>query len=163
MRFERRSVVRSRRLARSALPDLIELIVIGVRGGLTPASALEAAGPHLPADLAQAVAAVRHEMHRGCRLADALEALPAWLGSDARELTEALATADRYGLPLEPALDRLCADVRSARRRAAQEAARTLPVKLSFPLVLCTLPSFVLLAVAPAILGAVSTVTGLSP
>ena len=30
-------------------------------------------------------------------------------------------------------------------------------VNLSFPLVLCTLPSFVLLSVAPAILGAVSS------
>lgn len=163
MRFERRSVRRSRRRAQAALPDLIELVIIGVRAGLTPTAALEAAIRHLPPELADPLEAVRLQMHRGKRLADALDALPDWLGHHAAEFTEALVTADRYGLPLEPILDRLGADVRSARRRLAQEAARTLPVKLSFPLVLCTLPSFVLLAVAPAVLGAVSTISGASP
>ena len=41
--------------------------------------------------------------------------------------------------------------------------ARRLPVRLSFPLVVCTLPSFVLLAIAPAVLGALSTLQGTTP
>ena len=96
-------------------------------------------------------------------LADALDQLPAWLGRHAAYFTDALITADRYGLPLGPVLDQLSADVRADRSRQAQEQARTLPVKLSFPLVVCTLPSFVLLAIAPAVLGAISTITGTSP
>jgi hypothetical protein len=35
-----------------------------------------------------------------------------------------------------------------------------LPVRLAFPLVMCTLPSFVLIAIVPALLGAVSTLRG---
>ena len=39
-------------------------------------------------------------------------------------------------------------------RRRAEERARAVPVKLLFPLVCCTLPGFVLLAVVPAVLRA---------
>jgi tight adherence protein C len=159
----RRTERRTRLAARAALPDLIELVVIGVRAGLTPAAALEMAACYAAPELAAAVDDVVLMMHRGRRLADALEALPEWLGRHAAYFTDALITADRYGLPLGPVLDQLGADVRADRSRHAQEQARTLPIKLSFPLVACTLPSFVLLAIAPAVLGAVSTITGDAP
>jgi len=58
-----------------------------------------------------------------------------------------LAGAERYGTPLLPALDRLALDARLDRRRRAEEAARRVPVKLLFPLVLCVLPAFGLLTV----------------
>jgi tight adherence protein C len=149
--------------ARAALPDLIELVVIGVRAGLTPGAALDMASGYAAPELAAAVDSVVLMMHRGHRLADALDALPDWLGRHAAYFTDALITADRYGLPLGPVLDQLGADVRADRSRQAQEHARTLPVRLAFPLVACTLPSFVLLAIAPAVLGAISTITGHAP
>ena len=57
----------------------------------------------------------------------------------------------------------LADDIRTERRRHAERHARTLPVRLAFPLVLCTLPSFVLVAIVPALLGAVSTLRGSAP
>jgi len=163
MKLVRRSEKRARAAARAALPDLIELVIIGVRAGLTPAAALEMAARHTTPELAAPLEEVTHHMHRGRRLADALGELPGWLGQHATYFTDALITADRYGLPLGPVLDQLGADVRADRTRIAQQQARTLPVKLSFPLVVCTLPSFVLLAIAPAVLGAISTITGAAP
>lgn len=152
-----------RQRALEALPDLIDLVVVGARAGLTPAAAIEAAGAHAPAELGAAVAEVVHRLHRGARLADALAVLPERLGPAAATLGDALATADRYGLALEPVLDRLAADARADRRRHAERHARTLPVRLAFPLVACTLPAFVLLAIVPALLGALSTLRGLAP
>jgi tight adherence protein C len=70
-------------------------------------------------------------------------------------LTAALQGAERYGAPLGDALERIAADVRRQRRQRAEEAARTLPVRLIFPLVLCTLPALVLLTIAPVVAGAV--------
>ena len=84
-------------------------------------------------------------------------------GPIGRELAAAPWRADRDGLPLAPVLDRLAAEARAARRRAGEAAARRLPVRLTFPLVICTLPSFVLLAIAPAVLGALSTLRADAP
>ncbi|NNE12380.1 MAG: type II secretion system F family protein [Ilumatobacter sp.] len=159
----RRRDRRQRRAAHASLPDTIEVVVIGVRAGLTPSAAFTMAIDHAPPELRVGLEPVVHRMHRGHRLADALDAIPEWLGEPASFFTDALVTADRYGLPLGPMLDQLGADVRAARARLAQQRARTLPVKLSFPLVVCTLPSFVLLAIVPAVLGAVSTLRGTAP
>lgn len=163
MRFVRRAQRRAQHEARAALPDLIELVIIGVRAGLTPAAAFTMATEHAAPALAPSLDAVVHQMHRGCRLADALDVLPQLLGPDAAFFTDSLITADRYGLPIGPMLDQLGSDVRADRSRRAQQQARTLPVRLAFPLVVCTLPSFVLLAIAPAVLGAISTITGSAP
>jgi tight adherence protein C len=146
-----------------ALPDAIELVVLAIRSGLSPSSAIEAITDQVALPLRNTFAEVNHRLHRGQRLADALEVFLEQLGPPAAAFADALATADRYGLPIEPVLDRLVIDVRTERRRSAERHARTLPVKLSFPLVVCTLPSFVLLAIVPAVMGALSTLRGSLP
>jgi tight adherence protein C len=154
---------RRRARAVAALPDTVELVIIGVRAGLTPTAAIESVAARAPECLRTAFDEVVHRLHRGQRLADALRALPEQLGPAVDGFADALATADRYGLPLEPVLDRLAVDVRTDRRRVAERHARTLPVRLAFPLVVCTLPSFVLLAIVPAVLGAISTLRATAP
>jgi tight adherence protein C len=76
------------------------------------------------------------------------------LGEPVRPLVRALTSSERYGVPLRDALDRLAVEVRLDRRRRAEEAARRVPVKLLFPLVLCVLPAFALLTVVPLLVGA---------
>ena len=159
----RRRHVRERARAVDDLPDLVELVVIAVRSGATPTAALTVAAPNAPHRLRPVLGEVEHRLRRGQRLADALSAFTEQLGHAATSFVDALATADRYGLPLGPVLDRLADDIRSERRQRAERHARTLPVRLSFPLVVCTLPSFVLLAIVPALLGAVSTLRGTAP
>lgn len=156
---------RRRRLAAAtaALPDAIELVIVGIRAGLSPVAAVEVAAHESPSVIRPAFDEVLHRVHRGQRLADALQALPEALGPVASGFADSLASADRYGSPLGPVLDRLAADVRTDRRRLAERRARTLPVRLSFPLVVCTLPSFVLLAIVPALLGAISTLRASTP
>jgi len=116
--------------------------------------ALRAVVPLAPAPFAAALAEVVTRAERGVRLADALDRLPADLGEPVRPLAAALAGSERYGTPLGPTLDRLADEVRRDRRRRAEETARTLPVRLLFPLVLGTLPALVLLTIAPVVAGA---------
>jgi tight adherence protein C len=152
-----------RRTVEAALPDAIELLVLCVHAGRSPAQAVVELARRAPAPLGDAFFAVERQLHRGRRLADALAELPRLVGPGARELASSIAMADREGLPLAPVLDRLAAEARAERRRLGEAAARRLPVRLSFPLVVCTLPSFVLLAIAPAVLGAISTLRGTVP
>jgi tight adherence protein C len=139
-----------------ALPDAIELIVVSIRAGRSPSEAVREAAPLAADCLGPAFAAFEHRSHRGAGFADALVAFGEVVGPVSLPLVEAMAHADRYGLPLTPVLDRLVDEARSERRRHAASAARRLPVSLSFPLVTCSLPAFVLLAIVPAVLGAVA-------
>lgn len=151
-----RAVARRRRRIDAAYPDALDLVVLAVRSGFLPAAAVAATTPHLPAELRSAFAAVSARVADGDRFGEALAALDE-LGPVARPLIDTFAAADRYGLALAPVLERLALDARQQRRRAADAFARQLPVRLSLPLVLCTLPSFVLLAIVPLLLGAFSS------
>ena len=162
--WRRLSTVNRRRLAvEVCMPDAVELFVLCVHAGFSPTQAIAELAASAPAPVRQAFASVELQLHRGRTLADALTELPRHAGPPGRELAAAVATADRDGLALAPVLDRLAAAARADRRRAGDAAARRLPVRLSFPLVACTLPSFVLLAIAPAVLGALSTLRGRAP
>ena len=161
-----RQSVRLRRLhhdIEAAMPDAVELLVLCIRAGCSPTQAVRELVARAPQALRPAFAAVDLSLHRGRSLADALGSLGDHAGPVGRDVARAIANADRDGLPLAPALDRLAADARTARRRLGEAAARRLPVRLTFPLVTCTLPSFVLLAIAPAVLGALSTLRATAP
>lgn len=153
----RRRARRRAAAVRSALPDAVDLVRLGIDAGLTPGLTLAEAAPRLPAPLGPRLAQVVGEVASGRRLAAALAAAADDLGEPVRPLTAALATAERDGTALAPALERLAGEVRRDRRRRAEEQARRLPVKLLFPLVLCALPAFALLTLVPLVAGALST------
>jgi tight adherence protein C len=137
------------------LPDVVDLLVLAVGAGLTVPLALAAVARRAPGPLGAELGRALEEAGMGCRLADALEAVPARAGEATRPLVATLTASERYGAPLGASLERLAAEVRADRRRRAEEAARKVPVKLLFPLVTCTLPAFGLLTVAPLVASAV--------
>ncbi len=153
----------SRRAARitrqisAGYPDALDLLVLSIRAGYIPAQAVGEITPYLQPPLRAAFVAVDEAMQSGSRFADALQELRDRLGPIAQPLADSLSSADRYGLPLAPVLERLSFEARQHRRRDADTTARELPVRLAVPLVLCTLPSFVLLAIVPLLLGALSS------
>jgi tight adherence protein C len=156
LRSRARAVVRRREhILADEAPDLAELFRIAVGAGLTVHLAVETVAPRRRGLSGAALAQVPLATSRGERLADALDRW-AECGEPIRPLAAALAAAERYGEPLGPVLERVTADARLLRRRRAEEAARRLPVVLLFPLVCCVLPAFVLLAVAPLLLVALS-------
>jgi Flp pilus assembly protein TadB len=141
----------------AGFPDALDLLVLSIRAGYLPAQAVGEITPYLPVALRPPFSAVDQALRRGDRFADALGQLRLQLGPIAQPLVDSLSAADRYGLPLAPVLERLSFEARQQRRRDTDAAARELPVRLAVPLVLCTLPSFVLLAIVPLLLGALSS------
>lgn len=128
---------------------LIELVAAALAGGLSPAeavgAAVRAAGPGAGPELQQVVDSLR--LGVGAEVAWE-RAGPAYAG-----LARTLVLAERTGASAATALRRTAMDERAARRRRAQLAARRLGVHLVLPLGLATLPSFVLLAVVPVVVG----------
>jgi len=151
---ERRTV---QRRVDAALAPTIEMLVLVIHAGLTPHQAIELLCERAPSPTRPALREVRRRTSRGTPLADALSALPELLGAPAAHLADTLAMAERHGTPIAHALEQLSIDARERRRRRAEAAARTLPIRMSFPLVGCTLPSFVLVAIAPAVMAAMAS------
>ena len=152
-----RGRARSQRRRATDFPHALDLLVLSIRAGYLPAQAIVEIEPFLSSSLQPAFAAVGDAMRCGSRFAEALGELRTGIGPIAQPLVDSLSAADRYGLPLAPVLERLSFEARQQRRRDTDAAARELPVRLAMPLVLCTLPSFVLLAIVPLLLGALSS------
>lgn len=153
------SAVRRRRAARRRveriaddLPDVVDLFTLAAGAGLTVALSIEAVARHTPGPIGAALAGAVRRQRLGERSADALSRVPAEVGEAVRPLTNALMASERYGTALVPALEALAEEVGRQRRRRAEERARRAPVKLIFPLVLCSLPAFALLTVVPLLL-----------
>ncbi len=153
---------RDERIARN-FPDFVELLVVTIGAGCTPVQAFHELAAHATPVLRPVLVEIDRRVADGARFADAVGHLPTALGPIAQSLADGLALADRYGTPVGPMLDRLASDGRAQRRRNAETAARQLPIRLSFPLVGCTLPSFVLLTIVPLMAGTFSSLQGLRP
>lgn len=141
----------------AAMPDLLDLLVVSLQAGLPVAEALATIRRHAPDVVVPAIDVVLDRVDRGARLIDAIVGLVDVLGTRALALVAAIGATERDGLPLTPTLDRLADDARAHRRRAAEIDARRIPVRLAVPLVCCTLPSFVCIAIGPLLVGALSS------
>lgn len=159
-----RTVVHTRRARAAvgaAVPDGLELLVLLLHAGLTPSIAARELARHAPEPLRPGWHAVVLRLERGRSVADAVTALVDHHGPAVAPAVNGLVAAERYGTPLAPALERWTDEIRASRRRSAEAEARALSVRMSFPLVCCTLPSFVLLAIVPTLAGTVSTLRGI--
>ncbi|MCZ7535390.1 MAG: type II secretion system F family protein [Acidimicrobiia bacterium] len=136
---------------RAEIPVAIDLIGVAAGAGCTPYLALETAAAWAPPAVAGHLGDVSRACSLGVSLADALAAK----GRDVpllRPLADALGATVRLGAPIGDALARLADEGRATLRREAETRARTMSVRLLFPLVLCVLPAFGLLTVVPAVL-----------
>ncbi len=138
-------------------PDLLDLFVVTVQAGLLPVQAVADLRAIVDSVLVPGLDEVVARIDRGERFADALSALVEAWGPRALMFVATVTATERSGLALAPALERLADEARQHRRRGAEASARELPVRLSFPLVLCTLPAFVLVAIVPLLVGALSS------
>lgn len=73
-----------------------------------------------------------------------------------KHLGHTIVEAERDGLPVLDAVMRLATDHRAQLRRQTDTRIQQLPTRLTIPLVLCVLPSFLLLSVAPLVLASLS-------
>lgn len=142
------------------LPDLIDLLALAVGAGLSLPAALPVVAPVAPLTLRDDLQRAVDGIASGRATEDAVVELGRRWGPPARPLVHALADHLRYGTPVLPALERVGVEARAGRRRAAEVRARRLPVLLLFPLVLCTLPAFGLLTVAPLVAGTFDALSG---
>lgn len=145
------------RRATSALVDetllATELCAVSVHTGATVPQAVEAVAPYLGGSLGACLGRAAADHRDGMLLDDRLAAVTTELGDVVAPLVTVLRAAHVDGDPVEPALSRLADRMRDDRRRMVETDVRRLSVRLLVPLVCCSLPGFVLIAVVPLVLG----------
>lgn len=150
---QRRALVLEHTMARE-LPVTIDLLGVAVGAGCTPFLAVDTAARWAPPTLAAWLDDVRRSCALGRGFGDALDDLAGRVPS-LQPLADALLASDRFGAPVGDALARLAAEQRTSLRRRAEARARTVPVRLLFPLIFLVLPAFGLLTVVPAVLAGI--------
>jgi tight adherence protein B len=140
----------------STLPEVVDLLAVAAAVGLPVAGSLAGAGPRCPEPWRAAIARCLEDAEGGALLADALADLARAVGPSSAPLVAALTDALADGDRLVPGLARVATDARDLRRRTAEERAGRLPVRMLAPLVCCSLPAFVLVALVPLLAGALA-------
>jgi Flp pilus assembly protein TadB len=133
----------------------VDLVAVGVSAGHTPFLAVELGARWAPALVGRELDAAIQDCARGRSFDDALRDLGRRTPG-VRALAETLHTSTRLGSPAAPALARLASELRADLRRRAEARARTVPVRLCFPLVGCILPAFAVLTVVPAVVAGIT-------
>lgn len=147
--------------ARVALPDALDLLAACALAGMSIDGALRTVAPDVEGSLGVAMRETVRALDIGMPRRGAYHILADRAPlPDVRALVRALERAERYGTPLAATLVAQAREVRARRRVEAEEAARAAPVRMLFPLVVCFLPAFVLLSVAPLLLSALRSFRG---
>jgi len=132
-----------------------DLLAMAVAAGHTPYQSIELAVRFGPPPAAERLDAALAAAASGLSLADALDA-EARRTAALRPLLALLAASERSGAPVAAPLVRLAGATRAQSRRRVTARARTVPVRLLFPLVFLVLPAFLLLTVAPVVLASLT-------
>jgi tight adherence protein C len=141
---------------RDALPDLIDLLVIGVESGLSLDQAIEEAASGLALvhpELTDELYVYRLEMDAGTERAEALRSLGRRSGEpQMRKFSSLLIQTERFGTGISRVLRAQARSMRLRRWQRAEELARQLGVKMIFPIFFLILPSTFLVTAGPAVL-----------
>ena len=153
--LERRVQRRQARL-RNGFPDALDMLVICVEAGLGLTAAIERVTNEirmLHPELATELAAVSAEMRSGVDRTTALQSLNDRTGlPEIRGLVSLLVQTLQLGTGVADSLRIYSAEFRDRRMQAAEERAAKIGTKMIFPLVLCLLPAFFVVAIGPAAL-----------
>jgi tight adherence protein B len=125
--------------------SLAQRLCISLRAGVPLRTAIEEWA-------AESDPILQHALISGDSLSASLHDFVQRQAGGSHHLAQVLLEADRDGLPIVHTVSRLSAEMRTHRRHQADIKIRQLPTKLTLPVVLCVLPSFVFLTVIPIIL-----------
>ncbi|WP_324604622.1 type II secretion system F family protein [Streptomyces sp. NRRL S-337] len=133
------------------LAPAADLLAACLTAGAGPREAAEAVGRSLDGPVAERLRQVAAELRLGGEPAVVWRRLAALPGAE--ELARCMERAGISGVPAVESASRIAAALRAERDRAAAARARRAGVLVTLPLAGCFLPAFLLLGVAPVLIG----------
>ncbi|MDX3228363.1 type II secretion system F family protein [Streptomyces sp. ME19-01-6] len=153
-----RSGKRAKNDAARQLPLAADLLTACLEAGAGPRKAAEAVGRSLGGPVGERLAQAAAELRLGGEPAAAWGRMGALPG--AQRLARALERAGTTGAPAVEPVSRLAADCRAEQGRQADKRVERASVLATAPLGACYLPAFLLIGVAPVMLGLAGALAG---
>lgn len=144
-RWIQQMVRRSNATTSDLSSSLAQRLCVTLRAGVSLRDSVEAWAAESESSLHEALLG-------GESLSIALQQFVQQHDGGAHHLVQVLLEADRDGLPVVHTISRLSFEMRTHRRQQVDIKVRQLPTKLTLPIVLCVLPSFIFMTVIPLIL-----------
>jgi tight adherence protein C len=145
----------------TALPKMIDLLVVTLEAGVAFTGALRMASDRLEGPLGDELRLTIQEQALGL---STLEALENWMRRcdtiAVRAFVRAMVQGDRLGVSIGQILRNQAVEMRTRQRRAVEERAAKAPIKILFPLVLLIFPAMFVVILAPAIYGVAHNLHG---
>jgi Flp pilus assembly protein TadB len=143
-----------------AMPLALDLLAASWAAGVPPQRALDAVARAVHGPLADDLRHVVTRMELGATGDEAWRGIGLDVDGASADAARVLIDAIGTGIAPAAALRRTAEVLREQRRRRGEAAARTVAVRVTGPLGLCFLPAFVLLGIAPAVIGALLPALG---
>ena len=135
------------------LPDVVDMLTICVEAGLGFDAALAQVARNAKGPLAAEFARVLQEMQIGKSRSEALRAMAdRTTVPELRSMISALTQSGELGIPVAHVLREQSKEMRVRRRQRAEEQAQKVPVKITFPLILCLFPALMVVIIGPGII-----------
>jgi tight adherence protein C len=135
------------------LPDALDMLTICVEAGLGFDAALAQVARNTKGPLAEEFARALQEMQIGKSRSEAMRAMADRTSvPELRAFVSALVQSSELGIPVAHVLREQSKEMRVRRRQRAEEQAQKVPVKITFPLILCLFPALLVLIIGPGII-----------
>ena len=137
----------------AALPDALDMLTICVEAGLGFDAALAQVARNTKGPLAAELARVLQEMQIGKSRSQALRGMAERSTiPELRSFISAITQSSEMGIPVAQVLREQSKEMRVRRRQRAEEQAQKIPVKITFPLILCLFPALLVVILGPGVI-----------
>jgi len=135
------------------LPDAIDMLTICVEAGMGFDAAMTQVARNTTGPLAAEFARSLQEMQIGKSRSQALRAMVDRTSvPELRTFVSAVVQGSELGIPVAQVLREQAKEMRVRRRQRAEGKAQQVPVKITFPLILCLFPALLIIVVGPGVI-----------
>jgi tight adherence protein C len=143
------------------MPELIDVLVTTVEGGVGFSGSLQMASERMHGPLGEELRLTLQEQDMGLSTDDALAHLAARADTPAmKTFVRAILQGEQLGVSIGKIMRDLATEMRKTRRQKAEERAQKAPTKMLFPLVFLIFPAMFVVLLGPAIISIFRTLHG---